>query len=563
MSDPILYGAAYYPEDWPKSERAYDIKMMKEAGMNVMRFAEFAWNLMEPEEGRYDFVWLHEVVDELAANGIKSILGTPTATPPRWFLLKYPEGARLEADGFRVSHGFRRHCCSNNPDYQRVCAGIVEAMAKEFGSDPNVIGWQLDNEIYSWNDGCCCPICEAKFQEFLEARYGTIEKLNESWDLNVFSQAFRAFKEISIPVHGWFNPHIKLAWAQFRYDSDIAFIHSHRDILKKYTDAPIGTDMMPVNGMGYEAMTAPMDVIQFNHYNTEDNLPKELPFWFDHFRSFGKPFWCTETATGWNGGTAVEQVMKAEGFCRINAWMPVALGGEANLYWHWRQHWGGHEVNHSAVLYANGQPMHTFGEVRQIAGEFQKAQDVLRETKVDTQIGFHFTSLAWQLNQVQQIVSGFDYYQHLTEDFYTPLTQLGIRPNILGAKAALEDYKVIFTHLTMSLEDDDLGDRIEQWVRNGGIWVVGPMTDIRHAIGTHYIESATGRIERMTGVRLTDSLPGNGKYLPSVWTDGEPLALRYWQELYTPTDKGEVLAAVTGGWRSRRANHTSMEFLHG
>lgn len=98
MNDPILFGAAYYPEAWPEAERSHDIKRMKEAGMNVMRMAEFAWHKMEPRPGEYDFQWLHDVIDELATNGIKTILGTPTATPPRWFLKAHPKRGGLAGD---------------------------------------------------------------------------------------------------------------------------------------------------------------------------------------------------------------------------------------------------------------------------------------------------------------------------------------------------------------------------------------------------------------------------------------------------------------------------------
>ncbi len=552
MNDPILFGAAYYPEAWPESERPYDIQKMKEAGMNVMRIGEFAWSVMEPREGEYHFQWLHEVIDDLAANGIQTILGTPTATPPRWFLLKHPEGARLEANGQRAPHGGRRHCCSNNPDYQRICLAIAEAMGKEFGDDPNVIGWQIDNEIYSWDVGCVCPVCEEKFHRFLEAKYGTIGNLNTAWNLNLWSQTYWAFDEIPVPK-GWANPHLKLEWALFRYESDIQFIHAQADILRKYTKAPIGTDMMPVNGMGHEAMTEPLDVVQYNHYNTEENLSYQLPFWYDHFRSFGKPMWNTETATCWNGGTGIGQVMKPEGFCRINSWLPIALGAEGNLYWLWRQHSAGHELMHGSVLYATGRPMHIFEEVRQIAADYEKAKDFLRETKVQTQIGMHYTSLSCCLNQVEPIVEDFavgefDDREPVKAKFYKPLIDLGLRPDVLGAKKSLEGYKVVFSHILYTLEDQGLGDRIEEWVRSGGIWVAGPVTDIRNAIGAHFTDRAMGRIERMTGVQLTDSIPGNGKYLPCTWADGEAVSLNSWQELYTPTDRGEVLASVTGGY---------------
>ena len=548
MNKSILFGAAYYPEDWPESQRPYDIEMMKKAGMNVMRFGEFAWHNMEPRPGEFDFAWLHRVVDDLGANGIKSILGTPTATPPRWFLLRYPDAAVLEPNGQRAVHGGRRHCCSNNPDYQRHSAAIVEAMAKEFGDDPNVIGWQLDNEIYGGSN-CCCDHCRDRFHRYLREKYGAIEEVNKQWNLNIFSQAYDEFEEIPIPTRSWQNPHICLEWNALHYQSDISFIHSHARILRQYTKAPIGTDMMPFNGMGYQDMTAPMDVIQFNHYNTEENLPR-LPLWFDYIRSFGKPFWNTETATGWNGGTEIGQVAKPVGFCRVNSWLPVALGGEANLYWLWRQHWAGHELMHGSVIYANGRPLPMFNEVQRISREFGIARDFLRETQVDTKLAMHFTSLSWQLFLVQPMVDQFRYHERLPEDFYQPVTRMGLRPDVIDSGKDLSGYKVLVSPLVVSLEEGDLPQRIESWVREGGHWVVGPMTDIRNAIGAHYTDRAMGYVEQMTGCQLVASIPDSGNIVKSKWTDGQPMSANYWQQVYTPAENGQILASVTEGYES-------------
>ena len=546
MNRDILFGADYYPEDWPDSERAYDIAMMKKAGMNVVRIGEFAWSRMEPRPGEFDFGWLHEVIDELAANGIRCILGTPTAAPPQWFLLQYPEAAALWPDGQRAIHGGRRHCCSNNPDYLAACDRIVDAMGQEFGRDSNVIGWQLDNEMYTWHDGCVCPHCEAYFHERLREQYGTIDALNKAWNLNVFSQAYAAFEEVPMPIRGWNSPHIQQAWRQAHHQSDIEFLHRGLRILKQYTDAPIGTNMMPINGMSYEDTVAPMDVIQFDHYDTVESLPMTA-FWFDYFRSFGKPFWTIETATGWQGAVHHMQPMKPEGFCRLNSWLTVALGGEANLYWIWRQHWAGHELLHGAVLYASGRPMPMFHEVQQVADEFRKAKDFLRETSIPSEVAMHFTSRSWQLFIHQPIVKDFDYYTRLSRDFYRPLTELGVRPEIIGAQKDPSGYKVIFSPMVMTLEDQGLGDRMEQWVKDGGIWVVGPMTDIRNEIGAHFMDRAMGRIERLTGAKMVAQVPDDGTYIKGGWTDGTPFATNGWQEIYTPV--GEVLADVTDGYR--------------
>ena len=150
-------GAAYYPEDWDDGEQPGDIAKMQEAGLKAVRIGEFAWRKMEPKEGSFHFTWLHEVVDRLKEAGISVILGTPTATPPIWFLRKHPDAAVMNSAGIRTSHGGRRHCCSNNEAYREASASIIRAMAQEFGRDENVIGWQLDNEIYMPGDGCFCP----------------------------------------------------------------------------------------------------------------------------------------------------------------------------------------------------------------------------------------------------------------------------------------------------------------------------------------------------------------------------------------------------------------------
>ncbi len=248
-------GCAYYPEAWDESEIPKDIEKMKEAGISCARIGEFAWKKMEPAEGQYHFDWLHRIVDALAEAGIAVIMGTPTATPPHWLLKKYPEIPVLKKDGIRASHGGRRHGCSNNPDYLAACDRIVTKMAEEFGADPAIIGWQIDNEIYTHDDGCVCPYCIENFHNRLRAEYGTVEEVNRRWNLNLFSQAYDSIDDIPAAVGTWHNPHIRYEWTMSHHDADRRFIHRQYDILKRYTGAPIGTDMMPFNGLDHETMT--------------------------------------------------------------------------------------------------------------------------------------------------------------------------------------------------------------------------------------------------------------------------------------------------------------------
>ena len=160
---PPYLGVAYYPEDWDESEIDRDIEKMQRIGIDTVRIAEFAWHRMEPHPGEFDFSFFHRVVDKMHDAHINVVLGTPTATPPRWLSRLYPDVMMEAEDGSRREHGGRRHCCSNNPHYNEYCMRIVEKMAQEFADDPAVIGWQIDNEIYAGeNGGCYCPNCQAR-----------------------------------------------------------------------------------------------------------------------------------------------------------------------------------------------------------------------------------------------------------------------------------------------------------------------------------------------------------------------------------------------------------------
>lgn len=541
---PLYLGSAYYPEDWDVSEMPKDIAKMKEMGMNVARMAEFAWAKMEPEEGKFDFKWLHDAVDMLAANGIKSILGTPSATPPRWLSVMYPDVFYIESDGNPRSHGGRRDCCSNNPHYRYYSARIAEEMAKEFGNDENVIGWQIDNEIYSWT-GCFCPECLRKFQLRLKEKYKTIENLNKEWELNCWSQKYDSFNDIPSPRGTWHNPNLCFEWYCFHNESHIDFLKMQADILRKYTKAPIGTDCMPLNGLDYEKVAAFSDVIQFNHYNTRDNL-WVTNFWFDFLRTLkDKPFWNTETATCWNGSTDIGQSIKPEGFCRVNSFMPVALGGEANLYWLWRTHRAGHELVHGGVLYPNGRPYHIANEVKDTAEILKKATEFIRETKVDTKVALHFTSKNWNMLYSQALVAGFKYIERLQSDMYKPLIKAGVRPDVIGAKADLSKYEVIFSPFMMTLEDGNLPENIKSFVENGGTWVAGPMTDIRNWCGANYNPTAYGMLEDITDAYRLYQIPDTEGIIKAKWADGEEFTGNRIYDVYEESDG--ALASITAG----------------
>ncbi len=551
---PLYLGVAYYPEDWAEDEMAKDIAKMKDAGINVARVGEFAWSKMEPRENEYNFEWLHRVVDSLAEAGIATVLGTPTATPPIWLSRKHPDIMMEYESGRRSQHGGRRHCCSNNPNYRAASARIVEEMAKEFGKDRNVIGWQIDNEIYSFGKGCFCPVCKKKFADTLKERFGDIDNLNKAWNLGIFSQEYSDYDEIPTPRDAWVNPHHHLAWLNFGQESHISFIEMQADILKKYVNVPIGTDTMPINGMNYRHLTRKLDVAQFNHYNTEESL-WEACFWFDFQRTLkDRPFWNTETSTSFNGSACITMTTMREGFCYANSFLPIALGAEANMYWLWRTHWAGHELMHGSVIYPSGRPMYVYPEVQKISEDFKKAADFLRNTRVATRLAIHFPSCSWNIFDTQKVINSFDYRRSVFDSFYRPMVDMGLRPDIIESDIPLDKYDLIFTPFVPNLSDASLDERIREWVEAGGTWVVGPMTDIRNADGAHFKNRPLGMLEEFLGVYLAHSLPCNNGAFVCETADGRRLGGSVWYELYE--NSGESLANVVEAPHSSIVGHS-------
>ncbi len=545
---PPWFGAAYYPEDSPAGQIDHDIELMKQAGMNVMRMGEFAWRRMEPTEGAYDFGWLHDVVNKLDKAGIASLLGTPTATPPAWLTQRYPEILVVDEKGRPGSHGTRRHACSNNPVYRELCALIVERMAEEFGKDPAVIGWQIDNEVHvQGTRGCCCPICQEKFADMLEHHYRSIDALNEAWNLNLFSMAYDSFSQIPVPRSDvWHHPSLITAWMTFQGESQVDFCLYQADILHQFCRQPVGTDMMPILGVSHAHMNTFLDVVMFNHYNSAENL-WQAAFWMDLCRPLKPvPFWNTETSTCWFGGTTATG-LPDPGFGRANSWLPIALGGEANLYWLWRTHWAGHELMHGGVLSTAGRPLHTFPEVQAIGRGLRAAAAFLTGTRPSAPgIALHVSTPAMWLLEFQPMVKGFQYQQALIERVYRRLFETHLRVDVIAPSADLESYRLVLSPFLPWIGEDQLNRRVRAWIEAGGTWMAGPFTDVRNAEAAKFQHAPFGVLEDWAGVKDVYEIPGDPRPFKASWARGGDFEGSLWYDCFE-LKGAEAVATYTEG----------------
>lgn len=264
----IIYGADYYPEHWDESYWDKHISLMKEYSIDWVRIGEFAWAIVEPKEGEYNFSLFDKAITKLKENGIKVILGTPTATPPAWLVRKFPEILPVDFHGRVREFGSRRHYSTNSKVYREYSARITEEYAKRYGKIIDM--WQIDNEFgchettYSFSE-----IDRKAFIEWLKNKYGSLEELNKAWGTVFWSQVFSDWNEIGFPINTptFENPHQMLDIFRFMSDSTMDFMNMQIEIIRKFSDKPITHNfMVDFMDLDYRKISKSLDLISWDNY---------------------------------------------------------------------------------------------------------------------------------------------------------------------------------------------------------------------------------------------------------------------------------------------------------
>ena len=530
----IQLGAAYYPELWDPAELVSDIEKCKEYGLRLLRVGEFAWGRMEPEEGRFELDWLEELVDRLHESGISVVLCTPTCTPPRWLLNRYPETRQVSPAGVREAASSRCHTCKTSPLMREKNLRVTEQLARRFGNHPGVVGWQIDNELYIYREGCYCPLCRAAFQAYLRERYGSPEELNRRWGMARWSLEYSSFDEVEPPrPDEWRHPSLQTAWRRFMEAQLCSYAREQADMLHRYTRAPVGTDMMPMNTLSYYDMTAPMDVVQYNHYDPAERLPFTT-FFYDFARPIkARPFWVTETQVGWNGSEYAECGYRPVGNCYANTWLPIAHGAERNLYWLFRTPQNGHELAHGALFSTAGRPYRVSEEVRQASRDLARCDAFLSGSRVAARIAVHFSSVAENNFLSAPLLKDFHYKETLMERFHAPLRHYNV--DLIDTPHPLDGYRVVFSPFLATI-DEELQEKAEAFVRAGGTWIVGPMSGILTEDTGKYADSPCPFVERLAGVYVRYQKPIANSVWRAAWQDGSPLGVSTCYDALEATD---------------------------
>lgn len=374
------YGVCYYPEHWDEATRRDDAQRMQAAGISLVRMGEFSWDLFEPTLGRFDFRLYDEVIPHLAAHGISTVLGTPTAAPPRWLTLAEPGLHRINHQGLRLEHGSRQHCCTANPRFREHSRRITGAMVERFGRHPAVIGWQTDNELNCHFSECHCQACQEGFRAFLTARYGTPAALNRAWGNAFWALSVGSFDEIVTPRDGqptWPNPSARLDYIRFINHAVAAFQHDQVEIMRSGSPGRFIFHNGCFANIDYHGrFSQDLDALGIDIYPGFIHDPAARRRWHawmcDRTRGYAGNFVVPELQSGPGGQGAYLHDTLEPGELRQQVWTSVARGADQVLHFRWRSCRFGAEEYWCGILDHDNVPRRRYQEVAQVGSELPR-----------------------------------------------------------------------------------------------------------------------------------------------------------------------------------------------
>lgn len=577
----MLFGADYYPEHWPEARWETDCRLMSEAGLTAVRILEFAWARLEPSDGEYQFDWVERFIELAHRYGIEVILGTPSATPPKWLVDQDPTILPVDATGRTKAFGSRRHYSYSNENYLRRSAHIAGELSKRFGSHPAVTAWQTDNEFGCHNTTLQFDTASlVAFRVWLKERYRTIDALNEAWGTVFWSQEYRSFDEVVLPAYTvaqdpgsssldsvdaqGHNPGLLLDFSRFSTDAVMRFHNAQVEAIRAHSDRPVTHNLMgDFTDIDYHRFSETIDFVSWDNYPSfawGRTAPHDIGFRHSLMRGLKqKPFWVMEQQSGPCGWRTLGDT-PAPGEIRLWTMQAVAHGAEAIVYFRWRACRTGTEQYWYGILDHDGVPRRRYQEVADTVQTAAPMRTIIDHTEPTADIALvHDYEILWS-HQFQPHNPEFNYTE-LLHTYYRSLASRGFNVSVTALSTALKQARVILLP-AYSMVDDDAVEALEHFVSNGGVLVTGFRAGIRDRNNTMIDEQIPGRLSTLAGVKVTefDSLNWGrqvsvkglfGSSKASVWTD------------ILEIDGAKELASYTDGSFAGTAAVTQKEFGSG
>ena len=499
--DLTTVGVYYYPEHWDPAQWERDFKNMSAMGFEFTHFAEFAWAQLEPEEGKYDFAWLDRSLELAAKYNLKVILCTSTATPPVWLVRKYPEVLATGEDGRQMDHGSRQHATFSSTFYRQYSFRMIEQLARRYGGDQRVIGWQLDNEPRRFLDyGKDAP---GRFRNWLKERYGTIDALNRSWGNAFWSGTYSDFSQIDIPLHRqWgMNLHQRLDHYRFADNETATFLDEQARTIRKHITANqwITSNYIPMYDVGYIGASRELDFESYTRYMVYGGdrgigprgyrvgVYTRIAMANDFFRPLKGMYGVMELQPGQvNWGSINPQPLP--GAVRLWLWHVFAGGSKFACTYRYRAPLYGFEAYHYGIVGTDGvtptpggkEYAQFIGEIRQLR---QKADPAAPAPVAYAQrrAGILINTDNIQAINLNRQTTEWNTESHLLK-YYRALKSFGAPVDFVRDTADFNRYPVLVVPAYQMI-DEDLIARLTRYAEQGGTLVLSCRTGLQDRNG--------------------------------------------------------------------------------
>jgi beta-galactosidase len=546
----FLFGAPYYPEHWTGADTKEDAIRMAAAGVNVVRMAEFAWDLMEASPGKYDFSLFDRTMEDLAAHGIQTILCTPTAAPPRWLSRRHPEWMRIDVNGKPMSHGSRQHFCTTAPGFRRESARITRAMAAHFRDNPHVIGWQTDNEFHCHMSVCYCRACLTAFQRWLRKKHVRIDRLNLAWGAGFWAQTYGSFSEIPFPypdrpTHA--NPSHQLDFFRFLSDSLVDFQNGQIAELRKANARWWISHNGIFDHIDHWSLASDLDfygVDVYPGFSHTPGHPEPDPVWaalkLEECRAASGNFVVFEQQAGAGGQHPYLLPTPRPGQMRLWAWQAAAHGADGVLHFRWRTCRFGAEIYWNGILDHDNVPRRRYDEFAAEGAEFKRLGAEILGTVPLVEAAILVETDQDEAHNTMPLGQSapWDQRKHL----YRELQKRHLACGLVNAADSFEGIRVLFMP-GFVLMDETLATKLKAFVNRGGVLIASARTATRTRGNTVFAATPPALLAECFGVTVEEA----GTHEPLTFElNGKSLPADCYYEIVKPL--GKQGAGVVARW---------------
>ena len=553
----IWYGGDYNPDQWPESVWDDDIRLMKQAGVNLVSVGIFSWAKIETSEDVYDFDWLDRVIDKLGKAGIAVDLASATASPPMWLTQAHPEVLWKDERGDTCWPGAREHWRPTSPIFREYALKLCRAMAKHYKDNPYVVAWHVSNEYGCHNRFDYSDDAMRAFQKWCRKRYGTIEAVNDAWGTAFWAQRLNDFSEIIPPRFigegNFMNPGKLLDFKRFSSDALKDFYRAERDTLADITPGrPLTTNFMVSAGgtpLDYDDWGADVDFVSNDHYFTPGDAHfDELAYSASLCDGIARrnPWFLMENSTSAVNWRPINH-RKEPGQLVRDGLAHLAMGANAICFFQWRQSKAGAEKFHSSMLPHAGEDSQVFRDVCELGADLDRLSG---EGLLDTRLAKSRVAVVFDYESewaTEHTATPTQKVRHWTEpvEWFRAFADNGITADIVPIRSDWDSYEAVVLPSVYLLSEENTR-RVRDYVANGGRLLVTYYTGIADDRDHIWLGGYPGSIRDVVGVRveefapLGDDFPGT---LDHVDLDNGTVAHDFVDVITSTADSARVLAS--------------------